>query len=96
MKTRPTMTGLTALVLAAALAMAAAASAQVGQRIYGKVLDEGGQPIEGAEVIIETRAVDTKHRISVETDKKGRYRAVFLHPARDYIFQIRKNGFLQA
>lgn len=88
------MTGPTALWLAAALTLAAAASAQVGQRIYGKVLDEDGQPVEGAEVIIETLALGTQHRLSVETDKKGRYRAVFLHPARDYMFQIRKDGFL--
>ena len=91
---RTVTTSLIALLLVAMLGLAVAASAQVGQRIYGKVLDEDGQPIEGAEVIIETWTADTKHRLRVESDKKGRYRAVFLHPARDYMFQIRKDGFL--
>lgn len=93
MQKRITISGLVVLALAAMLALAGAASAQVGQRIYGKVLDEKGQPVEGAEVIIETRALGTQHRVDVETDRKGRYRAVFLHPARDYLFQIRKDGF---
>ncbi len=83
----------TALLLLLVLAASAAAQ-NVGIRLYGKVLDEDEQPIQGARITIETwYAKETHHVLKDETDKKGRYRLVMMHAARDLKFTVEAPGF---
>jgi tetratricopeptide (TPR) repeat protein len=77
-------------LVVAALGFASGAFAQTGTA-RGKVLDEKGQPVEGAVIKIEyqggvTRAYETK------SNKRGEYTQVGLQPG-DYKFTASKEGY---
>jgi cytochrome c-type biogenesis protein CcmH/NrfG len=68
----------------------APAQAQVGAA-RGKVLDEKGQPIEGAKVVIDFMGGVTR-KTEVTTNKKGEYTRVGLAPG-PYKITVTKEGF---
>src|SRR5687768_16145745 len=59
------------LTLVAALALAASAAAQAGGMVRGRVLDDKGQPIEGATVTITMG--DTGRKYQSKTNRRGEY-----------------------
>ena len=73
--------------------LASVASAQVGVRIYGKVLDQDGKPVKGAEVKVVVWEEGSEQSVVVETDRKGRYRTVMMHNSKAYKFIVNKEGF---
>lgn len=83
----------TVLMLICAVFLTLAASAQIGVRLYGKVTDEVGQPVQGAKVGITVFETGSEQTVNVETDKKGRYRAVMMHNSKAYRFVITKDGY---
>ena len=66
------------VILAALLALAIAmpAAAQMGGMVKGKVLDDKGQPVVGANVTIT--AVDTSRKFQTKSDKRGEYMQIGL------------------
>ncbi len=83
-----------AVAVVSILVLTSPLAAQLGLTVLGKVEDEDGNPVAGATVTIEGRGIDTKHRMNVTTNAKGKYSTVFIHPARDFIFLVRKEGFV--
>jgi tetratricopeptide (TPR) repeat protein len=59
------------LLVMALLAMALPSAAQPGGSISGVVVDESGQPVEGATVIIES--LERARRMELKTNSKGEY-----------------------
>ena len=66
------------VILAAliALAIAVPAAAQMGGMVKGRVLDDKGQPVVGANVTIT--ATDTSRKFQTKSDKKGEYMQIGL------------------
>jgi tetratricopeptide (TPR) repeat protein len=66
------------VILAAlvALAIAMPAAAQMGGMVKGKVVDDKGQPVVGANVTIT--AVDTSRKFQTKSDKRGEYMQIGL------------------
>jgi carboxypeptidase family protein len=57
--------------------------------ITGKVMDSRGQPLSGATVVLRRGEFSTTTR----TDDQGDYCFCRVKPARDYVFEIEKDGF---
>src|SRR5262245_28672230 len=74
---RPTWLSILAIV--AALAMALPAAAQSTGMIKGVVVDDKGQPVENAKVVIEMTG-GTGRRFETKTNKKGEYIQIGLNP----------------
>ncbi len=85
---RKTLTLAASLMLLALLAIPALAQNRV---IRGKVTDEGGQPVAGAEIKI--LGVDVKREYKVNTEKKGDYFYMGL-PTGVYRVVVRAKGFM--
>jgi tetratricopeptide (TPR) repeat protein len=64
------------LAALAALAIAMPAAAQMGGMVKGRVLDDKGQPVIGANVTIT--AVDTSRKFQTKSDKRGEYMQIGL------------------
>ncbi len=67
------------LVLMAAI-IAAPAFAQTTGMIKGKVVDEKGQPVEGAKVMIESKDPGVTRNFTVTTNKKGEFAQIGMPP----------------
>ena len=77
-----------ALVFAAAFAtLAAPAAAQTGG-VRGKVTDPSGQPVEGAQVVIQSKDSSRKHEL--KTDKKGEFVQIGIFPG-EYTITVTKD-----
>lgn len=91
--------GIVFVMLGLAAVPPASDAQPIGTRIFGKVLDPEGEPIAGATVKIALDDTDVYQRrlaaqdAEVETDKKGRYRVVFMQAARYFVFTIEKEGY---
>jgi tetratricopeptide (TPR) repeat protein len=59
------------LAIVAALALSIPAAAQMGGMVKGRVLDDKGQPVEGASVTIT--ANDTARKFETKTNRRGEY-----------------------
>ncbi len=75
------------LVVVLVLALPAMAQNRI---IQGKVLDDKGQPVVGAKILIE--ALDGQRRYNTKTDKKGTYIYMGI-AAGDYRVVVRADGF---
>ena len=64
-------TGRVLIAVLAALAITVPAAAQMGGMVKGRVLDDKGQPVEGAKVTIT--ANDTARKFETKSNKKGEY-----------------------
>ena len=85
------------LVLLTALfgfSVAAAASAQITATIHGVVRDANGGVLPGANVTVDSRALDCVAGTAT-TDGQGRYRIAGLRPG-DYVVKVELQGFATA
>ena len=64
-------TGRVMLAVLAALAIALPVAAQMGGMVKGRVLDDKGEPVEGAKITIT--ATDTARKFETKSNKKGEY-----------------------
>ena len=68
--------GRVTLAALAALAIAVPAAAQMGGMVKGRVLDDKGQPVVGANITIT--AVDTSRKFQTKSDKRGEFMQIGL------------------
>jgi tetratricopeptide (TPR) repeat protein len=61
-------------------------------RIMAQVVDENGEPVEGVKITITTPDL-TDYKDELETNKKGRFTAVFLDATKNYMFKFEKKGY---
>lgn len=61
-------------------------------RIMGEVVDENDEPIPGVTITVTTPEL-TDYEEVLETNKKGRFTAVFLDATKSYMFKFQKEGF---
>ena len=78
-------------LLSAALATVPAFAVTQG-RIMGQVVDENGEPVPGVKITITTPEL-TDYEDEVDTNKKGRFTAVFLDATKNYMFKFEKKGY---
>lgn len=78
-------------LLSVALATVPALAVTQG-RIMGQVIDENGEPVPEVTITITTPEL-TDYEDVVETNKKGRFTAVFLDATKNYMFKFEKKGF---
>jgi tetratricopeptide (TPR) repeat protein len=77
-----------AVVIAAAyLMLAASAAAQTGG-VRGKVVDQAGTPVEGAQVVIQSK--ESARKLEVKTDKKGEFIQIGVFPG-EYVITVTKD-----
>lgn len=82
-----------AVILAAALLAASAASAGPQARLTGKVVDSEGQPIADATITYTTEALDSfEKEIKVRDD--GTFRALVLDATKYYTFHVSAPGYI--
>jgi len=81
----------TAFIASAVLALAAAAWPQFQGKITGTVLDQAGNPVEKAEVMIVSQKTTTI-RYELKTDGTGRFVQIGMLPGY-YILSVKKTGF---
>lgn len=60
-------------------------------RVYGKVVDETGQPVAG----LQLTASDTQSdfAVTVETDEEGRYELILTDATREHRYRLEKKGY---
>ena len=73
------------------LGVAVWASAQYQGRIEGRVLDDTGDPLDKAEVVIVSSKLETQ-KFELRTDEEGRFTQIGLMPG-FYMINVRKTGF---
>lgn len=73
------------------LGVAVCASAQYQGRIEGRVLDDTGEPIDKAEVVIVSSKLGSQ-KFELRTDGEGRFTQIGLMPG-FYMINVRKTGF---
>ncbi len=71
---------------------AGAAFAGKDARIHGSVLDENGEPVPKATIVITTDQLDNFNE-SIKTNKKGKYSLLIGDATLTYIFSVEKDGF---
>lgn len=72
--------------------VAAPALAVTQGRIMGEVVDENGEPVPGVTITVTTPEL-TDYEDELETNKKGRFTAVFLDATKNYMFKFEKDGY---
>lgn len=81
----------TAWPLALAVVLVPAlASAQAYARVEGTVVDENGDPVAGAKVVITSAEIG--YDKTLDTDKKGRFAVAFVDGTRQYRVKLEKEG----
>jgi tetratricopeptide (TPR) repeat protein len=74
--------------VAAFLVLAAVAEAQTGG-VRGKVVDQAGKPVEGAQVVISAK--ESARKMELKTDKKGEFVQIGLFPG-EYVITVTKES----
>jgi len=74
--------------IAAFLMLAASAQAQTGG-VRGKVVDQTGKPVEGAQVVISSK--ESTRKMELKTDKKGEFVQIGLFPG-EYVISVTKES----
>jgi len=82
---------LTALVMALLLSAGAFAQSRGALRLSGKVVDEAGQPVEGADVRAAKKGEATPQVFTAKTNKKGEW-AIGGIAAGDWVIEAMKEG----
>ncbi|HEV8201726.1 MAG TPA: carboxypeptidase regulatory-like domain-containing protein [Candidatus Polarisedimenticolia bacterium] len=70
----------------------APALAQVSGGLRGRVVDTAGQPLAGVALRISSRTAQIDQAIGL-SDAQGRFQAIALHPAEDYLIQATLAGY---
>ncbi|MEO6213136.1 MAG: carboxypeptidase-like regulatory domain-containing protein, partial [Vicinamibacterales bacterium] len=82
---------LTALVMALLLSAGAFAQSRGALRLAGKVIDEAGQPVEGADVRAAKKGEATPQVFTAKTNKKGEW-SIGGIAAGDWVIEAMKEG----
>ena len=77
-----------ALVAATLLMLAPSAAAQTGG-VRGKVVDQAGKPVEGAQVVIQSK--ESSRKLELKTDKNGEFVQIGLFPG-PYVIAVSKES----
>jgi tetratricopeptide (TPR) repeat protein len=76
------------VVVAAFLMLAPSAAAQTGG-VRGKVVDPSGKPVEGAQVVIQSK--ESARKLEVKTDKRGEFIQIGIFPG-EYVITTTKDN----
>jgi tetratricopeptide (TPR) repeat protein len=77
-----------AVVFAAVFMMLAASVAAQTGGVRGKVTDPSGKPVEGAQVVIQSK--ESARKLEVKTDKKGEFIQIGIFPG-EYVITVTKD-----
>ena len=75
-------------VIAVFLMLGASAEAQTGG-VRGKVVDQTGKPVEGAQVVISSK--ESSRKMELKTDKKGEFVQIGVFPG-EYVITVTKES----
>jgi tetratricopeptide (TPR) repeat protein len=74
----------------AVLLIPALAFGQAYARVEGTVVDETGEPVAGATVVVTSDEIG--YRKTLDTNKKGHFAVAFVDGTREYLFRLEKEG----
>ncbi len=74
------------------LSIATTAWAEVKGRAFGQLTDENGDPVAGAQIVVTDPEL-TNFRLEDLTDKKGKYKILFVDATRSYQIEFSKEGY---